>query len=328
MKHLQSGFSIIEMMISLMISAMLMTASLTIYNQIGKGALTIQRITQTDTQVMILHNRLVADLQGLTPLWFTAEHYEKLKKTEEKNDAKQNTMPITSNNASTKKRNNFLYAQSNDQQFDILTFVTTNALQSYGDKQRRIVRIVYMLQPEDTNLKTFKLLRKEDDTVSGDFDLEKLKTGLFYQIAHKITQCSIEYGFIETKNKKVDPSKNTDKPFEFKFVAKWGGATQSEKENEQTPTLPDILKLTIKIAHTPNQEPKSYELYCTIPTSHATSIKSFAQQRQEEKNKKPEPTPNAQSNIPISEPNIAKMADRGANSNQFAQPSGIPGVAL
>jgi prepilin-type N-terminal cleavage/methylation domain-containing protein len=209
MKHRQSGFSVIEMMISLVLSAMLMTISLTIYNQISKGAGNIQRITQNDTQVMILHNRLSADLAGLCPLWFTQEHYEKLKKAKEPKDVQENAKSIPTNNSSSKKRNNFLYAQSNGAQFDLLTFVTTNALQVYGDKPRRTVRIVYLLQPEGHGLTTFKLMRKEDDTISGDFDLEKLKTGKFDQIAHKITECKIEYGFIETTSKKPDSAQTS-----------------------------------------------------------------------------------------------------------------------
>ncbi|OGB86311.1 hypothetical protein A3J41_01825 [candidate division TM6 bacterium RIFCSPHIGHO2_12_FULL_38_8] len=312
MKHLQSGFSVIEMLISMAISAMLMTASLSIYNQISKGAFTIQRITQTDTQIMILHNRLAADLQGLCPLWFTTEMYEKLKKSE-KGDSKQSSMPEPSGGSSSKKRNNFLYAQSNGKQFDFLTFVSTNALQVFGDKQLRTVRVIYMLQPEGQNLKTFKLMRKEDDTISGDLDLDKLKTGIFYQIAHKITECSIEYGFIEIKGKKADTAQSSDKPFEFKFVSQWGGVTQSEKEEDKTPTLPDILKLTLKIQHTPNQEPKSYELFCTIPTCHAPSIKSFAQLRQEESKKN---QPEAKSTEKKEGGDQTKNKDEKENANQ------------
>lgn len=309
MKHFQSGFSVIEMIIGILLSAILMTASLTIYNQISKGGIIVERITHTDTQIMILHNRLVADLQGLCPLWFTKEHYEKLKV------GTKDTQQTPINNKSTQKQNNFLYAQSNDQQFDLLTFVTTNALQVYGDTPVRTVRIVYLLQPESTDLKTFKLMRKEDSMISGEFDLEKLKSGKFEQIANKITQCAIEYGFIESKGKKADTQHSSDKPFEFKFVSKWGGATETEREDEKIPKLPDILKLTLKIQTSNNQEAKSYELFCTIPTSHASAIKSFAEQRQESNKKQPESIPKAQGQTPNSESENPKIAD-GVRSDQ------------
>ena len=298
MKHAKLGFSVLEMIIGIMISAMLMTASLTIYNQISKGAVTIQRMTHTDTQIMILHNRLVADLQGLIPLWFTKELYEKLKKSEQDKDAKEIS---TSNKASNQKQNNFLYAQSNNNQFDILTFITTNALQVYGDQPTRTVRVVYTLQPDGD---TFKLMRKEENIISENFNLENLKSGKFNQIAHKITKCMIEYGFIETDNKKAGEAKDAQKPFEFKFVSKWGGATESNTEENKTPTLPDILKLTISIQENIDQDPRKFELFCTIPTSHAPTVKSFAQQRQEAKKQQstPGPQPNPQA-APGPQPN-------------------------
>lgn len=296
MKHCKAGFSVLEVMISIMISALLMTTALTVYNQISKGAITIQRITQTDTQIMILHNRLVTDLQGLMPLWFTKQHYQELSKKDSSKDA---VMP-SHHTTSDLKQNNFLFAQSNNDQFDILTFVTTNALQVYGDQSIRTVRVVYHLQPDGD---TFKLMRKEESTISGEFSLDKLKSGPFNQIAHKITKCIIEYGFIETDKKKAGEVKDNKKPFEFKFVSKWGGATESNTQEDKTPTLPDILKLTISIQINPNQETKTYELFCTIPTSHASAIKSFAQQRQEVKKQSSTPessttnSPNVASNV-------------------------------
>ncbi len=294
MKHAQLGLSALEMIIGIMISAILMTSSLTIYNQISKGAATVQRVTQADTQIMILHNRLITDLQGLIPLWFTKQLYEQLEKSEQPKDAKD---IVSSNKNSHDKQNNFLFAQSNNNQFDILTFVTTNALQIYGDQPVRTVRVVYKLEAENGSSNSrFKLMRKEENLISEDFNLEKLKSGKFNQIAHKITKCMVEYGFIETDEKKSAEAKDTEKSFEFKFVSTWGGATESNAQEDKTPTLPDILKLTISLQANPNEDAKTYELFCTIPTSNASTLKSFAQQRQE--TKKDSQTPAAQKNSP------------------------------
>ncbi len=321
MKHDALGFSVLEVIISIMISAMLMTASLTIYNQISKGALSVARITQTDTQIMILHNRLAADLQGLIPLWFTAQHYEQLKKSDQAKDAKEITS--SKNNSSSAKQNNFLYAQSNNDQFDILTFVTTNALQVYGDQPIRTVRVVYMLKSQG---QTFKLLRKEERAISGEFDLEKLKSGKFDQIAHKITKCVIEYGFIETDTKKTGETKDAQKPFEFKFVSKWGGATESNTQEDKTPTLPDILKLTISIQENLNHEAKTYELFCTIPASHAPAIKSFAQKRKEEQKQTTSQQPQGQTQSLGQASNVAEMQPPTAIAAP-SQPSNAEAIA-
>lgn len=294
MIHRQSGFSILEMIISIMISAMLMTASLTIYKQISKSAFMVQKVTSLDTQIMILHNRLSTDLQGLYPLWFTTEHYEQLAKA--KKSDKNPEIP-TSANFGSKKRNNFLYAQSQNNQFEILTFITSNALQVFGDKQIRTVRIVYVLQPDPSHPNTFKLMRKEEDAISGDFDLEKLKNGKLNQIAHKITKCTIEYGYIKP-TKQSEQQEPLDKAPQFTFVSQWGQQQDKQKEDEKMPLLPDIIKLTMKIQYQPDQEEKSYELLCPIPACHATAIKSFAQKRQEEE--KPSPTP--QTGLPNKNP--------------------------
>jgi prepilin-type N-terminal cleavage/methylation domain-containing protein len=268
------GFSALEMIISIFISAMLMTASLTIYQQISKGAQTIQKITSLDTQSIIVKDRLSIDLQGLCPLWFTTQLYEKLKAEPKDKD------PVTTPTAQTgsKKSNNFLFAQTVNGQFDILTFISTNALQVYGDRQLRTVRVVYTLQPDKNNQNLFKLMRKEEDTISGDFDLEKLKSGKFEKIAEKITQCSIEYGFVKPEPK---GSTNTKAP-EFTFVSQWGGHQEQQKDDEKTPSLPDVIKLSFKARYLPEQEEKSYEILCTIPTCHATELQSFAQKRKNE----------------------------------------------
>lgn len=280
MIHRQSGFTILEMIISIMISAMLMTASLTIYKQISKSAFMVQKITNQDTQMMVLYNRLTSDLQGLSPLWFTTEHYEQLAKAKKTDSAQKIPDIPSSSNFGSQKRNNFLYAQSQNNQFEVLTFITTNALQVFGDKQIRTVRIAYVLQPDPSHPNTFKLMRKEENTISGDFDLEKLKNGKLSQIAHKITKCSIEYGFIKP-TKKSEQKETVDKAPQFTFVSQWGQQQDKQKEEEKMPLLPDIIKLTMKIQYQPDQEEKSYELLCPIPTCHATAIKSFAQKRQE-----------------------------------------------
>ncbi len=276
MIHKKSGFTLLEVIIGIMISAMLMTVSLTIYQNISKNGQRIQKTTKLDTQIMILHQRLSTDIAGLTPLWFNKELYEQLKKNKE--DAPSATVQSTG----PEKRNNFLYAQSNNKSFDILTFVTTNALQIFGDKQIRCVRVVYTLQPDQSSPNTFKLMRKEDDTVSADFNIEKLKVGNFIEIARHITSCSIEYGFI----KSAKESEADTKEKKFTFVSEWGQKQTEEKQTDQMPSLPDVIKIELKVQYDPEQEEKSYELFCPIPTSHAQAIKSFAEQRKEDQEEK------------------------------------------
>ena len=270
MIHQKSGFTLLEVIIGIMISATLMTVSLTIYQSISKSGQKIDKIIKLDTQIMILHQRLSTDITGLMPLWFNKEQYEELKN--KKDDFVKKHTPI-----GPEKRNNFLYAQSSNKSFDILTFVTTNALTSFGDKQIRCVRVVYILEADKAYPATFKLMRKEDDTVSADFNIEKLKTGKFIEIARHITSCSIEYGFIKSTKEPKTEQPNKD----FTFVSEWGQDQIEDKKNDDLPSLPDIIKISLKVQYHEKDEEISYELFCPIPTSHAKMIKSFAKQRKE-----------------------------------------------
>jgi type II secretory pathway component PulJ len=315
MKHLNFGFTALEMILSIMISAMLMTAALTIYSQITKSLNTLQRVSHLDTQAMIVRQRLYTDLQGLLPLWFSTEHYEQLKKTAKSNkeSEKNETAPPSQGS---KKRNNFLYAQSHNNQLEILTFVTTNAIQVFAEKQPRTVRVVYALRP-DMN-QTFKLMRREEEAISSDFDIEQLKTGHFYKIADKISSCMIEYGFLKQEKDK--------KTTEFTFVKEWGDHEEQKKDETKKPLMPDVLKLTLKMQYQPNQEIKTYEILCSIATCHASTIKSFAQIRQEQTQQAKTPTaqtPAAPPNSPTPQPPAAQGAAKnviqgGAAAAQFS----------
>lgn len=283
----QRGFSVLEFIIGIMLSAILMTTALTIYNQISKGALIVQRVTSTDAHIMILRDRLTTDLQGLCPLWFTSDQYEKKDTTrkQDASDAKQtstDTTPLTATKQSDQK-NSYLLAQSNNNQLSLLTFVTDNALSVYGDTSTRTVRVVYLLKPHMNRANTYNMIRKEDDTVSSTFDIEKLKEGTFATLAENITECSIEYGFIEKPSKKEKTkTEKSDKPLVYTWVQEWGAPKQEDKKSDEKnePTVPDIIKLTIKIQHTDQGPIKEYQVYCPVIISQEIALQSFAQKRQ------------------------------------------------
>lgn len=304
MNHCTRGFSALEMIVSLMISAMLLSNVLLIYNQISKASIAAQRVISLDEQITILHDRLSTDLQGLVPLWFNKKLYDQLKKeNEQKSDlAKQVEQEPTTQESG--KDNNFLYAQSNNNQFEFLTFVTNNALQVYSDNQLRTVRVIYFTQ-NNPEINTFKLMRKEDPTISSEINLEKLKKGQAFVIADFLTHCSIEYGFFKK-------SKDKDQPAQLQFVSEWGKEQtkkNDDKDEEKTPSLPEIIKLTLKAQFKPEQEVKTYELYCTMGTNASTPLKSFAQIRKEqEKAKTTEAKQAKDKNAKTAEPSQAKEA--------------------
>ena len=166
----QPGFSVIELTISIMISAFLMTAALTIYHQISKGMTKMQYLTTQDTAIMIIKHRLTIDLQGLSPLWFADDQYEELKakaKATPDTSAPKTAAPTTPQKEidPNHPNNGYLFAQSKDGQFQFLTFVTTNALPGYPCNPYRCVRVVYALSKDPHHKNLFILQRKQEQTI-------------------------------------------------------------------------------------------------------------------------------------------------------------------
>lgn len=272
----QPGFSLLEFVISMMISAILMTASLTMYNQISKVTTKIQQTSSLDSTTLILYNRLNLDLQGICSLWFTPEHYEKLAELQKTDQAEIKNQLHTKQQVTTNERNNYFFALNNNDQLDVMTFVSNNPLPTYTEEQVRIVRIVYILEPDLAHPSKFKLMRKEINNVSPNFDRTTIKEGKFDQIADNIIHCSAMYGFIDQPPKQRSP----DKELTITWTSSWGNANKDMKQNSgYQPAIPECLKLHLIMQPSPNKAPITYDLYCIVPINSHVTIKSFAEKR-------------------------------------------------
>lgn len=296
----QPGFSVIELVISIMISAMLMTGALTIYQQISKSMVTMQALTQADITCTIVKNRLSQDLMGLCPLWFTSDNQQQ-PETSAKDakmaaqEAKQKSTSVKPQNPNIIK-NSYLYAQSKDKQFTYLTFITTSTLKTYTTPQYKCARVVYALKPseknsmtsEPDNKKLFILQRKEETKISNEFDKDTITQGEFYTIAKNISNCVFEYGFIDTPQDKRQ--QQPEQEWKLKWVNHWGTSDDMKESSEYTPTMPSILRVKMTIQENPEKPGKEHEFYCLLPQSSDVTFQSFAQKRYlEERNAKQPP---------------------------------------
>lgn len=308
----QPGFSVIEFVISIMISAMLMTAALTIYQQISKGMVTIQRLTQQDIEVMIIKNRLSQDLIGLCPLWFSnnpPQSSTDSAKQDPKQPAQPQTTPITPENPSLQK-SNFLYSQNENENLKYLTFVTTSTLQTYTNPQYECARVVYALTTDTKNSKLFLLQRKEEAKISSDFNKESILLGEFYTLAKNISKCIFEYGFIDTPLQ--ERQEKLDQEWKLKWVDHWGTSDDKKQSTDYIPTMPDIVRVKITIQENPEMPGKEHEIYCLLTLSKELTFQSFAQKRKlEQQNAKATPVPPGQPTI-----QDAKQSIIAANSIQ------------
>jgi len=307
----KAGFSVIEFVISIMISAMLMTASLTIYQQISRGMATIQVLTQEDIACTIVKNRLSLDLMGLCPLWFTAETQTSPTSPDTQPKAGQLTQEVQPKAITTEpqnpnaQKNNYLFAQSKDNQFTYLTFITTSTLQTYVNPQYRCVRVVYALKQDETKSKNkdqnnptlFTLQRKQESKISNTFDKETITQGEFYTIAKNISKCVLEYGFIDASAQQRE--QQPEQEWKIKWVDHWGTSDNTpgnkNESNDYVPTLPDIIRVKLTIQENPDKPGKEHEFCCLLPQSKEATFQSFAQKRKlEQRNAKAASTPPGQ----------------------------------
>lgn len=288
----KNGFSLLELVIGIMISTILITSALTIYNQIGKGAGIIQKITTNDTKIMILHDRIGKDLAGISHRWFSEKIYEDLKKTKEaKKPAKKegDAQKAEPKNTELKKENkkikstNFFLSAENENGLNFLTFITTNTMQMYGETKACFVRIVYKVVPEINNPKAFRLMRKQEEKATQDINKEKITEGAFYELAGNISKLEVEYGF--TTPSKQELEKNPDQKIAFKWIKKWNSEPDTDQKKEFRPLSPEAIKLNISFLQAEDKPEIINEIVCIIPQLDADYPTSFAQKRSETEKK-------------------------------------------
>lgn len=288
--HTKKGFTLIEVIIGMLISTLLLSAAFTVYNQITKSINIIQNITTDDTKLIILYDRLQQDFTGIAPLWFTKKQYEQAKKGTAKENNEEQAEQVAKNKDQDIEHNNFFYAINKDNNFAYFTFITTNAMQMYGSDNKRFVRVVYQLQAESNKENTYRIVRKEINKITPQFDKKIIEDQKdFYTIASNVKKCFFEYGFIDQakpKEKKSQakekPKQEDKKPAQIAWHKEWGVVREDTKTNEYKPALPQYIKMKIVFANQQDKEGKEHELYITIPINGQIKLQPFVKKRQKQ----------------------------------------------
>ncbi len=299
----QQGFSVIELVMVMAISAIMMTILLQIYNQVTRNMLRVERFVFEDTQVLTLKNRLSKDFAGLSAVWFTQAELQE----------KQAAIDPVKNPPSKekKKSSKYFYSVNKDGHLDTLTFITTNALQSYGTSKNRFVRIVYRVEKDPVNKDLLRLMRKEIAMPTENIDEESLKQGKFYELVSGVKSLEMTYQLIDkvalqqqefsekTKAESSDSlQKKEDKKPIIRPVTQWVEAEDKKKSkkkeqgfSDDTPQeddqnennasaetlvkkedlggamVPKFIKMNIVFGATYKQLEKKYMLEFCIPSS-------------------------------------------------------------
>lgn len=221
---MKPGFSALELIMAMAISAIIMTTVLEIYHQITRNMVRVDRFVFEDTQLLVLKNRFSKDIAGLSAIWFSQAELDKKiaskeKKALEPDKDKRQTSPT-------------FYSINKQGRLEQITFVTTSALQSYGATQDRFVRVVYQVEEDAAHVGLFRLMRKEIAFPTEHIDEQALKGGTFYELVSGIKSISMTYQLVDkVQLRLLGHDKQAD-------VAKDG--TPAEKSTEKQPILRSV----------------------------------------------------------------------------------------
>lgn len=191
-RNMQPGFSALELVMVMAISAIIMTSLFEIYNQIMHNMQRVDRFVQADTQIATLKNRFESDLMGISAIWFTQA--DLAKKKEDQNSAQGQTQ--SEKDAHLMSR--YFYSMNKNGNLDMITFITTSALQSYDGMHSRCVRVVYKIEQDPRHEKSLRLMRKEMYQWTENIGEQDLKLGKFYELASGIASIEMTYHLIDT----------------------------------------------------------------------------------------------------------------------------------
>jgi prepilin-type N-terminal cleavage/methylation domain-containing protein len=289
---LQRGFSALELIMAMAVSAIIMTCLLEIYNQVSRNMLRVERFVFEDTQILTLRNRFGKDLSGLSAIWFTQADIESKQSAV---DGQKAPTPTEK-----KKTSTYFYSVNKNKNLDTLTFVTTNALQSYGSVQDRFVRILYKVEQDPVHAEMFRLMRKEIPMPTENIDEETLKPGKFYELVSGIKSLEMTYQLIDKvelqkqSSAKVPadgakPEQAGEKKPIIRSVKQWtsdakkssekiaeksnkvsGDASSDEEEKQEDlggAAVPKFVEMKIVFGATGKQLEKEYKLEFYIPST-------------------------------------------------------------
>jgi len=239
---MKPGFSALDLVMSMAVSAILMTSILEIYYQVTRNMMRVERFVYEDSQILTLKNRMGKDFSGMSAIWFTQGQVE----SKQLLDGKKMDAPEK------RKRSNYFYSVNKNKHLDVLTFVTTSALQFYGTAQDRFVRVVYQVEEDPDHKDLFSLMRKEIPLPTENIDEETLKKGTSYELVRGIKTIETTYYFIDKIElqkqqqahlKALDGQEKQEQQGQAKpiirSVKQWGMADQNNKKDEQAKELSD-----------------------------------------------------------------------------------------
>lgn len=226
----KTGFTLIELIIGMAISAAVSVVIFVSFNQTQKSSTRIDEIISLDSRVSVLQNQLEKDITGVfVPNSMVPKPNEKVEQKAKKESKEKKEEEVAK--PDTQKVEKLFYSANQGKNLKELTFITCNPLQIYGQSRPRIARVTYLLKEDVLRRGSFALYRQESSK------LNDTKGGFEYQIADGIKEFRVEYTvLIEKKEEeqKQKDAKEQKKSSELKTFSDWTFADKASSTQKES----------------------------------------------------------------------------------------------
>ncbi len=269
------GFSLLEIIIGLALSAMLGTVLFNTFFQSTRTLRLVDEYSELDTGISIVLTQLERDLAGTFVPEYEPEQKKDLEQKEEAPDKKQQQ-------EKKKKKEPSFVAKTKNKHLDFISFVTSNPLSRFGAPlptiapKPSLVRVLYKLRENKEKKGAFVLTRQESTNLDlASFEKKSEKRPRELVVADAVKECSMEFVY-KIEKKETDEKEGKQ---EFKTVTEWGSA---KEQSEEIPPLPTMIKLALTVWDAQLQVTRSIEYLLPIYCVYVESAQSEKKEKAEE----------------------------------------------
>ena len=252
-----TGFTLIELVFGLLISALLATMLYTCLYQFQRSARVMDKLLSVNMRVLTLKNQLSRDLAGAFMPPATCENQK------------------------------YFFGESNSGNLQLLTFISTNPLRTAIETNPKVVRIKYQLSSVPEQPDSFKIQRTESEIL----DYSTLTDARAYTVIEEIKSLKVTYFMPEKQPEQLEKPEKLDK---LEKSEKSGGGKVAKivnklellkanfiaKQAGEFEDLPAYIKFNLELWNDhDHQDMTSYEL--SLP------VYAYQQLKQSKPKKKP-----------------------------------------
>ena len=269
---MKKGFSLLGVMLALAVGSILSGLLMQSLWQLSFSLKKVVNITSVDTRIAVVQNILEKELSGaFIPQLILIDREAATDDETKKGQADQLKQP----NPQEKQKKvtpitppKAFYSKNEDQNLQMLTFITCNPLEVYNNSKPRIVRIMYTLVSDKNRPEAFELHRQaspnimklkkfESEVVKGLVVINGIKSITTEFLALPKKKKSEKQNKKETQQKKKTQDKENPKEKEkkeFIRIDHWDVEDQKEnksddkdKDEKKLPLLPQFIKIKITL---------------------------------------------------------------------------------